>query len=70
MNVDSKRGIEIHLILCYRIRAQSFFFFFFFETHFILEYKPMAKPSRNYELLHLRNTWYTRLPHISPSPHQ
>jgi hypothetical protein len=30
-----------------------FFFFFFFGTHFILEYKPEAKPSRNYEPLHL-----------------
>jgi hypothetical protein len=30
-----------------------FFFFFFFWTHFILEYKPEAKPSRNYEPLHL-----------------
>jgi hypothetical protein len=29
------------------------FFFFFFWTHFILEYKPKAKPSCNYELLHL-----------------
>jgi hypothetical protein len=28
-------------------------FFFFFGTHFILEYKPMAKPSRSSEPLHL-----------------
>jgi hypothetical protein len=28
-------------------RLQTYFFFFFFETHFILEYKPEAKPSRN-----------------------
>jgi hypothetical protein len=33
--------------------SRALFFFFFFEPIFILEYKPKAKPSRNYEPLHL-----------------
>jgi hypothetical protein len=43
-------------------------FFFFFGTHFILEYKPKAKPSRNYKPLHLRDVWCTEVaPHQSKS---
>jgi hypothetical protein len=56
-----------HYYLVYD-RGLFLFFFFFFETHFILEYKPKAKPSRSYEPLHLRDIWYTKVaPHQSES---
>jgi hypothetical protein len=43
---------------------------FFFGPMFILVYKPEAKSSRNYEPLHLKETYSNqRQPQISPSPH-